>query len=60
MDQREGGPMKPTDFRQIIAGAVADAKTISDEIDVLARILAEKMHSLHGDRGGGIIPDRNI
>ncbi|WP_292345050.1 hypothetical protein [Mesorhizobium sp.] len=33
----------------IFKKTVADAKAKGDEIEVLARILAEKMQALHGD-----------
>lgn len=41
--------MRRTDFRQMIDKAANEAEAISNEIEVLANILAEKMHRAHGD-----------
>lgn len=36
-------------FHKIAADASAEAKTLTNEIEVLARLLSQKMQQLHGD-----------
>ena len=42
--------MKTSDvFSRMLDEAASEAKSTAHEVEILARLLAEKMHALHGD-----------